>query len=168
MWSNEQVLQLIEDYHASSCLWDVTSTDYKNRVKRKLALESLAAKHEVTVADIEKTIHILKTSFNRERKKIYLSSGTSPKKSTWFAVDYLLFLLPANESKGSRNTDLDEANTESGNNEDEVSENSFIKFFVNIYCVYDLRRFILKVYVLGVLLPCFSASNNTLKTIKIY
>ena len=78
MWSNEKVLKLIEDYHASSCLWDVTSSDYKNRVKKKLALESLAAKHDVTVADIEKKIHNLKTSFNRERKKNNLSSGTSP------------------------------------------------------------------------------------------
>lgn len=131
MWSNEKVLKLIEDYHASYCLWDVTSPDYKNRVKRKVALESLAAKHNVTVAEIEKKIHNLKTSFNRERKKNTPTSGTSPKKSTWFAYEYLQFLLPANESKGSRNTDLDD--TQSGNNVDEVSKNYSIKFFIKLH-----------------------------------
>ncbi|VEN36211.1 unnamed protein product [Callosobruchus maculatus] len=48
---------------------DVTSHGYKNGVKRKLALESLAAKLNVTVAEVEKKIHNLKTSFNSERKK---------------------------------------------------------------------------------------------------
>lgn len=128
MWSNEKVLKLIEDYHASFCLWDVTSPDYKNRVKRRAALDSLAAKHIVSVEEIEKKIHNLKTSFNRERKKLNPTSGSSPKKSLWFAYEYLLFLLPANESKGSRNTDLDDA--QSGNKEDEVSKNYSFKFFI--------------------------------------
>ena len=56
-YSNEKVLKLIEDYHESYCLWDITSPEYKNRVKRKVVLESLAAKHNVTVAEIEKKIH---------------------------------------------------------------------------------------------------------------
>ena len=71
MWPNDKVLKFIEDYQACSCLWDVNRPDYKNRVKRKSAIESLAAKYEVSVADIEKKIHNLKTSFSRERKKIH-------------------------------------------------------------------------------------------------
>lgn len=90
----------------------------KTGEKKKSALQSLATKHEATVAEI----HNLKTSFNRERKKMKQSSGASPKKSTWYAYDYLLFLLPFNESRGSRNTDLEEAIPKSGNNEVEVSE----------------------------------------------
>ena len=126
MWSNEKVLALVEDYHASSCLWDVTSSDYKNRVKRKAALEALAAKHDVTVAEVEKKLHNLKTSVNRERKRNNnMKSGSFPKKSNWFAFDYWLFLLPANESKGSRNTDLDDTDTESGNNEISKSHGVF-------------------------------------------
>ena len=99
MWSNDKVLKFIEDYHGFTCLWDVTCSDYKNRVKRKAALESLATVHEVPVGDIEKKIHNLKSSFYQERKKVKQSSGQSPKKSTWFAYEYLLFLLPFNESK---------------------------------------------------------------------
>lgn len=129
MWLNENVLKLIEDYHNEKCLWDVTSPDYKNRAKRRAAMELLAANHQVSVEEIEKKIHNLKTSFNRERKKITPSSGSSPKKSSWFAYDYLLFLLPANESKGSRNTD----NTDSGNNEIEVSTNNSMKLFIKIH-----------------------------------
>ena len=130
MWPNDKVLSFIEDYHAFSCLWDVTSAEYKNRDKKKLALQSLATKHEATVADIEKKIHNLKTSFNRERKKIKQCSGASPKKSTWFAYEYLLFLLPFNESRGSRSTDLEEAIPTSGNNEFEVSETSRLSLAV--------------------------------------
>lgn len=124
MWPNDKVLKFIEDYQACSCLWDVNCPDYKNRVKRKSAIESLAAKYEVSVADIEKKIHNLKTSFSRERKKSNPASGSAPRKSSWFAYDYLLFLLPANESKGSRNTDFDASITENENNEDQVSENA--------------------------------------------
>ena len=140
MWSNDKVLKFIEDYQASSCLWDVTSPNHKNRVKRKSAIDSLAAKYEVTVADIEKKIHNLKTSFNRERKKNNQASGSSPKKSSWFAYDYLLFLLPANESKGSRNTDFDATITENENNEDEVSENAGLDikiYFCYSFLIYD-------------------------------
>ena len=76
MWSNDKVLKFIEDYHGFTCLWDVTCSDYKNRVKRKAALESLATVHEVPVGDIEKKIHNLKSSFYRER----MSSMTAEQK----------------------------------------------------------------------------------------
>ena len=102
MWPNDKVLKFIEDYQACSCLWEDyknpdCKTDYKNSVKRKSAIESLAAKYEVSVTDIEKKIHNLKTSFSRERKKSNPASGSAPRKSSWFAYDYLLFLLPATE-----------------------------------------------------------------------
>ena len=122
MWSYEKVLKFIEDYHATSCLWDATSTDYRNRAKRKSVIESLAAKHGVTGADIEKKIHNLKTSFNREWKKNNLPSGSSTKKSSWFAYDHLLFLRADNESKGSRNIDFAENITENESKIDEVCE----------------------------------------------
>ncbi|ESN98632.1 hypothetical protein HELRODRAFT_162069 [Helobdella robusta] len=103
MWSNELVLKFIEDYRSScSCLWDVTSPDFKNREKRKAALRSLAAKYNVTESEVEKKIHNIKTSFNRERKKN--ASGT--RKSAWFAYNYLQFLLPSYDSKGSQITDM--------------------------------------------------------------
>ena len=101
MWPNDKVLKFIEDYQACSCLWDVNCPDYKNRVKRKSAIESLAAKYEVSGADLEKKIHNLKTSFSRERKKCIPASGSAPKKSSWFAYDYLLFLPNVGPSSNS-------------------------------------------------------------------
>lgn len=92
MWSNEKIFKLIEDYHASYCLWDATSPDYKNWVKRKVTLESLAAKLNVTVAEIEKKIHNLKTPFNRERKKILQLVGPLPKSPHDLLT---LFAIPA-------------------------------------------------------------------------
>ncbi|XP_055591253.1 uncharacterized protein LOC129743292 [Uranotaenia lowii] len=117
MWSSEKVLRFIEDYQSMPCLWDVKNKDYKNRIKRKLARESLAVKFNESVSEIEKKIHNLKTSYNRERKKTCTASGSSPKESSWFAFKYLQFLQPAIEPKKTRNTDLDDTQDENDTNE---------------------------------------------------
>lgn len=124
MWPTEKVLRFIEDFHAASCLWEVTNPEYKNRIKKKIVIEELAKKYEVSVSDVEKKIHNLKTAFHREHKKINQAkkSGASPVKNAWFAYDHLLFLLQGSESRGSRSTDCDEErNNESGSTEDIVS-----------------------------------------------
>ena len=124
MWPTEKVLLLIEDFHSAACLWEVTNPDYKNRTKKRNAIEELAKKYEVSVGDVEKKINNLKTAFQREHKKINQSkkSGTSPIKTSWFAYEHLLFLLQGSESRGSRSTDFDEErSSESGSIENTVS-----------------------------------------------
>ncbi|XP_055592771.1 uncharacterized protein LOC129744318 [Uranotaenia lowii] len=95
MWTREKILRLIKDYRDTPCLWDVSSPEYKVKRNRREARIALAAKHNVTVDQIEKKIHNLKTSFNRERKKCLEKSRESP----WFAYNYLYFLQPSYESK---------------------------------------------------------------------
>jgi hypothetical protein len=97
MFSVETTLQLIEDFQAMSCLWDVASMDYKNRNKRRDAMHELAIKYGVSDPEMEKKIHNLKSQFRREHKKLKESkkSGSSSSKCNWFGYQPLLFLLQA-------------------------------------------------------------------------
>jgi len=58
MLSVETTLKLIEDFQARSCLWDVASLDYKNRNKRRDAMQELAIKYGVSDSEMEKKIVI--------------------------------------------------------------------------------------------------------------
>ena len=56
MWSTDKTLELIELFHSSPVLWDVTSVDYKNKMKKVDAVTEIAAKFSVSVSDTEKKI----------------------------------------------------------------------------------------------------------------
>ena len=60
MWSTEKTLQLIELLHSSPVLWDATSEDYKNRMKKMDALKEIATTVSVSEIDTEKKIKSLK------------------------------------------------------------------------------------------------------------
>lgn len=117
MWTTELTLKLIEDLQINDCLWDVTSVNYRNRDKRAKTICELAQKYDVASSEIDKKIHTLKSQFRREHKKLVEArkSGASPKKCAWFGYDHLLFLLPANESRGSRSTDEEKVSNKSYN-----------------------------------------------------
>lgn len=110
----ETTLKIIEDFHTLPCLWDAKSTQYKNRDKRREAMESLAKKYTMSIHEMEKKLHNIKSQFRREHKKLITESkksGSSPKKSNWFGYQPLMFLLQGMESRGSRSTDGDESQT---------------------------------------------------------
>lgn len=56
MWSTEITLKFIEEFQSQACLWDVTATDYKNKNKKKDAVESLSKKYDVSSSEVEKKI----------------------------------------------------------------------------------------------------------------
>jgi hypothetical protein len=56
MFSVETTLQLIEDFEAVFCLWDVASMDYKNRNKRRDAMHEVAIKHGASDPEMEKKV----------------------------------------------------------------------------------------------------------------
>ena len=58
MWSAEiQVcLQLIEFLHSFPALWDVTSVDYKNRLKKVDAMREISDELSMDVGDVERKI----------------------------------------------------------------------------------------------------------------
>lgn len=120
MWSTDTALKLIEDLQRNPCLWDVTAIDYRNRDKWASVLTELAEKYKSSVAEVEKKLHTLKSQFWCEHKKLDAArkSGASPKKCSWFGYEPIMFLLPAQESRGSSSTDAEaeaEDNTVSTN-----------------------------------------------------
>lgn len=107
MWTTDVTLKLIGDIYATPCLWDVSIRDYRNRDKRRAALEELAHKYKVSASELEKKIHTLKSQFRREHKKLTESEKcvTSPPRSIWIGYEPLIFLLSATKSRGSRSSD---------------------------------------------------------------
>lgn len=82
IWSKDVVQVFIAEYEKHPCLYSVTSADYKNKIKKLRAITSIAAelgqKCGVTVSidDIKKKIHGLKTQYGNELKKIKASKPT--------------------------------------------------------------------------------------------
>jgi hypothetical protein len=66
-WSEEQMLNLIEQYELGECLWNVTSKDYKNQNKKKAAWQEVSFHIGTDVDFVEKRIKSLRDQ--RERRK---------------------------------------------------------------------------------------------------
>ena len=60
MWTTDTIVELIEDLQMRRCLWDVSSSEYKDRGKKQAALAELAQKYGVTTLEMDKKIHTLK------------------------------------------------------------------------------------------------------------
>jgi hypothetical protein len=85
----ETASQLIEDFQAMSCLWDVASMDYKNRNKRRMPRTNLQSNTVCQIQRWKKKIHNLKSQFRQEHKKLKES-----KKKWFFPFKLQLVRLP--------------------------------------------------------------------------
>ena len=85
--------------------------EYKNRNK-KGDDDSLIEKNMNTLLLKSKKIANFKSQLLTEHKEVIPSkySGSSPKKSTWFAYETVLFLLQHKDSIGYRSTRSEEEN----------------------------------------------------------
>lgn len=103
-------LHLIEDLRCNPCLWDSTSSEYRDRKKKSFVLESLAIKYQTIPSDVEKKIHGLRTQFRREQKKLEGFKKENPsreRKSTWFGFEPMQFIVQKGKDEGK-----DEVNDE--------------------------------------------------------
>ena len=72
-WNRTDVRDLIELYHSHECLWNVESSQYKDRNLRFLAMNDIHDRMKdslpnISLDDIKKKIHTLRSQYNRERK----------------------------------------------------------------------------------------------------
>lgn len=70
--------EFIEIYRQNTCLWDVKSKDYSNKIKRNASYDILLKKYkelfpEGTLDNMKKKINNIRTSFRRELKKVSVS-----------------------------------------------------------------------------------------------
>lgn len=69
-WSTEEIKSLILYYESLPELWQISNPDYKNRVKKAAAVESLAEQFNTSALEINRKLHNLRTQFNNELRKL--------------------------------------------------------------------------------------------------
>ncbi|CAH0712831.1 unnamed protein product, partial [Brenthis ino] len=111
-WTNELTETLIDLYHKHNMLWDQNDEDYKNKIKRKEALEAISGIMGIHELELKRKIKNLTTQFFRERKKTRkeCKSGGLSGNSKWFAYQRLLFLTDTNKSRSCMEKDSSETN----------------------------------------------------------
>lgn len=78
-------------------VWYTSHRDYRNKIKKNCAWESVATTLDIPKKDVKGKIHNIRSQFLRKRKKLRAQNlleveVASPlHKSNWFAYDSLLF-----------------------------------------------------------------------------
>ncbi|XP_064641924.1 uncharacterized protein LOC135496494 [Lineus longissimus] len=68
-WSQDVVSNLIEGYRARPALWDVTSAEYRDRLKKEDAWKSLAKDCKRDKVQVTRKMHNLRNQYAQELKK---------------------------------------------------------------------------------------------------
>lgn len=96
-WTRDKTLELLREYQQRRVLWDWNARGYRDRAKRKRAIQELAEILCCNTLEVEKKITNLKCQYSREVHKIQNSrdSATGPDDvyvSKWFAFKAMQFL----------------------------------------------------------------------------
>ncbi|XP_076228198.1 uncharacterized protein LOC143175069 isoform X1 [Nomia melanderi] len=96
-WTRDKTLELLREYKQRPVLWDWNARGYRDRAKRKHAIQELAEILCCNTLEIEKKITNLKCQYSREVHKIQNSrdAATGPDDvyvSKWFAFEAMQFL----------------------------------------------------------------------------
>lgn len=128
-WSNEKILNFINEIHVLPELWYVEASVYKDRNLKKDAWAVIAAKFNVTTEEAYKKFRNLRTYAKTELKKKKSGSGAG-KKVTWFAFEAISFVL---------SRDIPDAGTDSETNTMETTVSLFLHSLSLLDCIYLSR-----------------------------
>ncbi|KAF9406107.1 hypothetical protein HW555_013413 [Spodoptera exigua] len=117
VWDDETVFKLIELFEKKRILWDCSTKDYKNKIKKNDAWEEISNALAIPKTDVENKMHILRSQFARERKKMLSTKTTGAgaadiKKSKWKFYEELIFLQSTTTRVGGADTLNETANRE--------------------------------------------------------
>lgn len=106
-WTRDKTLELLHEYQERRVLWDWNAKGYRDRVRRKRAIQELADILSCNILEIEKKITNLKCQYSREVHKIQNSrdTATGPDDiyvSKWFAFKAMQFLQFGTRSYSKR------------------------------------------------------------------
>lgn len=107
VWSNDKIMQLIELFQSKPLLWDCSIKQYKDRNKKKDAFEEISQVINIPKKDVETKIHVLRTQFTREKKKMSAKKTTgsgAKEKCKWIYYEPLEFLLCGATTSGETDT----------------------------------------------------------------
>lgn len=93
-WSNEDSLQLIEQYRLHTELWDRSDPKYKDKMCRFRGWSEVADSFGCTKAEVERKMNVLLTQYRREKHKMMMKryEGMAPGTSKWYAFKNFGFL----------------------------------------------------------------------------
>lgn len=106
VWDDETVFKLIELFEKKRILWDCSTKDYKNKIKKNDAWEEISNALAIPKTDVENKI---RSQFARERKKMLSTKTTGAgaadiKKSKWKFYEELIFLQCTTTRVGGADT----------------------------------------------------------------
>lgn len=96
-WTRDKTLELLKEYKERRVLWDCNARGYRDRTKRKKAIQELADILGCNTLEVEKKVTNLKCQYSREVHKIQNSkeNANNPEDlyvSKWFAFKSMQFL----------------------------------------------------------------------------
>lgn len=116
-WSKEQTINFIERYRDHECLWHVNSKTYRNKYQRDRAYDKLTSyvktfDPQANRDSVLKRIHNLRSSFNKELKKVNESGSDEVHTPKLWYYDLISFIkdpnyptklpaIPSSPSQGS-------------------------------------------------------------------
>jgi len=103
-----KTLDFIEEYRKYTVIWCSLDKNYKNREKRRRAVQELGEKYSLDSKSILNKIKILRSYFHREHSKVLKkksgSSSDEMYRSSRFAYKHMLFILQGDEARGRKGT----------------------------------------------------------------
>lgn len=106
-WTRDKTLQLLREYQSRIVLWDWNARGYRDRTKRKRAIQELADILGCNTLEVEKKVTNLKCQYSREVHKIQTSKANARGPddvyvSKWFAFKAMQFLQFGSRRYSSR------------------------------------------------------------------
>ncbi|XP_017486127.1 PREDICTED: uncharacterized protein LOC108374652 isoform X2 [Rhagoletis zephyria] len=93
-WTNDDALELIEQYRIHTELWNRADPKYKDKLCRFRAWSEIADRFGCSKAEVERKMNVLLTQYRREKHKmlVKLYQGIQPNPSKWYAFKRFDFM----------------------------------------------------------------------------
>lgn len=97
-WTNDDALELIEQYRGHTELWNRGDPKYKDKLCRFRAWSEIAERFGCSKAEVERKMNVLLTQYRREKHKmlVKLYQGITPSPSKWYAFKRFDFMEAGN------------------------------------------------------------------------
>ncbi|XP_043661662.1 probable serine/threonine-protein kinase DDB_G0267686 isoform X1 [Drosophila teissieri] len=116
-WTNDDALELIEQYRCHTELWNRADPKYKDKLCRFRAWSEIAERFGCSKAEVERKMNVLLTQYRREKHKMFVKiyQGIQPNPSKWYAFKRFDFMEAGGGSLSGGGSAGSGVNAPSGN-----------------------------------------------------
>ncbi|KAH8351683.1 hypothetical protein KR059_011872 [Drosophila kikkawai] len=117
-WTNDDALELIEQYRCHTELWNRADPKYKDKLCRFRAWSEIAERFGCSKAEVERKMNVLLTQYRREKHKMFVKiyQGIQPNPSKWYAFKRFDFMEAGGGSLSASGGGVSGVNTSGGSN----------------------------------------------------